>query len=130
MTDYELVEIFAATLSTLIELVMAFISATSAFLIVLYLTGDALPLFLKKLITAIYCSSGVFFILLFQRIMTMEIDIRDQMGESLSWHTAVYEPQWLLYGLMYLGLTIMTLLMTGSIWYMFKTGTPENNDSQ
>ena len=77
MTDYELVELFAGTLGTLIEVVMAFISATSAFLIVIYLAGDELPLFLKNLITAIYFSSGLFFIVLFQRTVTMEIDIRN-----------------------------------------------------
>jgi hypothetical protein len=125
MTDYELAELFAATLSTLIEVVMAFISATSAFLIVIYLAGDELPLFLKNLITAIYFSSGLFFIMLFQRTITMEIDIRDQMGQSLSWHPGVYEPEWMLHGLMYLGLAIMILLMAGAIWYMLHTYKPE-----
>jgi hypothetical protein len=122
MTDYELIDVFTSCIGLMINIFMAFISVTSAFLIVLFLAGDELPVFLKKLITAIYCAAGIFVIAIFHRTFTMQIDVRDQMGPSLAWHTGVYEPQWLMPAVMYIGIAIMLMLFIGALWYLIHSG--------
>ena len=117
MTEYELVDAFMNHVGLGMTFFMAFLSATSAFLVAAYLAGSELPVVLARIIVAIYSLASVFLIFSFQRIGNIMLDIREQMHGITEWHTAVYEQQWVIPSAVWLAVVVMSLVFVGSIWF-------------
>src|SRR5210317_2405477 len=98
----------------------SFVSVTSAFLVVVHLASKQLPNLIANLALALYLFASIFFLANFQRSFTMTIAIRDYMASSnMSWYPAVTEARWIMPSTMWVGVTVMTALAAGAIWYFF-----------
>ena len=127
MSDYELVDIFNSNVEVLLALFMAFVSATSAFLVVAYLAAKELSSFLLKVAISLYSITSFLLMGIAERQGAVLIGIRNQMGESLSWHPAVYETQWIMPTLFRSVVIVMALLYASSIWYFFHARNVAND---
>ncbi len=130
MSGYELLDAFDSHLASVISFFVAYISATSAFLVVAYLAAPRLPSLVARLVVGLYSLTAVFFLMIFQRHWTSMLTIRDQMGDAgLSWYPAVYEPPWVLPTAMWVGVIVMSILYVGSVWYFVsaRRGTDGEN---
>jgi len=119
MTEYELADAFLDQTGSLLTYFMAFVSATSALLIVSYFTGANLPVRLSRVVIGIYASTSVFLIVSVQRQSSLILVLREKMQTGLSWHTAVTEPQWVLPSMLWLGFITMVAIFISAIWYFY-----------
>ncbi len=87
MTDFELVDAVASHAALFITFFMAFISATSALLVVAHVAAEKMPVALVRVVIAIYTVTSLFVIGCFQRLTQVALGIQGQMGESLNWQT-------------------------------------------
>lgn len=118
MNDFELLYLFNYYLDTTFTFFVTYISATSAFLAVAYISGKNLPSFFASLVITLYSLTSIFFLISFQRNWLSLIGLRNQMNDAtLNWFPAVYEPHILLYIAMWIGVVVMSLLYVGSVWY-------------
>lgn len=117
MTQYELVDAFLSHISMAVTFLTAFLSATSAFLITVYLAGAKIPTLLSRLMLGIYVIASLFFVTNYNRIWSIAADIRGLMTTEVPWHTSVVEPQWLFPSVGYLGLFVMGAMFIGSVAY-------------
>ena len=117
MTAYELTDAFMNHVQLGMTFFMAFLSATSAFLMVAYIAGSKLPAYLAKVVLAIYTLASIFLIFSFHRVSSIFIAIREEMHGKANWHPAVYEPQAIIHVVQWLVVAIMTLLYLSSLWY-------------
>jgi len=117
MSEYELADAFQSHVQMLGTFFFGFLSATSAYLVVVHLTSREIPKFLARITIAIYTAASIFLIASFQRQSSLLLDIRGLMKEKLPWHTAVYEPQWVMPIIIWLAVGLMTSLFVSSIWY-------------
>ena len=118
MSGYELLDAFDSHLSSVISFFVAYISATSAFLVVGYLAAKDLPALVARLAISLYSLTAIFFLAVFQRHWTSLLTIRSQMRDAgLVWYPAVYEPQWIIPTTLWTGVFVMAVLYAGSIWY-------------
>jgi hypothetical protein len=58
MSDYELVDAFMRHVGVIMVFFMAFLSATSAFLVVVHLAAAAIPKLLVRVTVTVYTASG------------------------------------------------------------------------
>ena len=79
VSEYELLDAFESHLGTAVTFFVAYISATSTFLVVAYLAAEDLRAFVANLVAALYSLSSIFLLLLFQRHWTSVMAIRDKM---------------------------------------------------
>ena len=122
MSQYELVDLWITHLTLAMTVFVAFLSATSAFLIVAHFKGKELRQALYRIITALYCVSAVFFLLMFAKTLEGALDIREQAKlAGLDWFNIVYEPQILAPTIFTIGFIVQVLLAVGSIWYLRST---------
>ena len=117
MTQYELVDAFLSHIAMAVTFLTAFLSATSAFLITVYLAGAKIPTLLSRLMLGIYVIAALFFVTNYNRIWSIAADIRTLMTGDVPWHTSVKEPQWLFPSVGYLGLFVMGAMFIGSVAY-------------
>jgi len=118
MSESELIELWIDHMDFLVTLLVAFLSATSAFLVVANLKGKELPTSLSRLVIYLYCVASVFFIGFMAKVAEGIFNLRGQMHEAgLSWYVVVYEPQFILPSLFIAGAFIMVSLVIGSVWY-------------
>ncbi len=96
MSEYEVVDLFNSHAETLLTILMGFISATSAFLIVAYLVAKELSAFLASVAMALYSIASLVLMALAERQGTALVDLRGQMRQILSWHPGTYEDQWIM----------------------------------
>jgi hypothetical protein len=130
VTEYELLDAFNSYLTATFTFFVSYMSATSAFLAVAYIVGRNLQPFLVKLVIGIYSLTAIYFILIFQRHWTSLIEIRAKMkGMELTWFPAVAEPQIFLPVAMWIGVIVMLVLYTGSVWYLFSTRRTDDGDT-
>ena len=130
MSGYELLDSFDSHLASVISFFLAYISATSAFLVVAYLTAPQLPRLVARLVVGLYSLTAVFFLMIFQRHWTSMLTIRDQMADTgLSWYPAVYEPRWILPITMWFGVIVMSVLYVGSVWYFVSVRRGSDGDN-
>ena len=124
MTNYETLDAFTSHMDLVHVYFASFISATSAFLVVVHIASKQLPKLISNLAVALYAFTSIFFIVNFQRSFTMTIGVRDYMTNSnISWYPAVLEPRWIMPTTMWIGVFVMTVLTAGSIWYFFTKGS-------
>ncbi len=122
MSQYELVDLWITHLTLAMTVFVAFLSATSAFLIVAHFKGKELRQALYWIITALYCVSAVFFLLLFFKTLEGALDVREQAKlAGLDWFNIVYEPQILAPTIFTIGFIVQVFLAVGSIWYFRST---------
>ncbi len=122
MSQYELVDLWITHLTLAMTVFVAFLSATSAFLIVAHFKGKELRQALYWIVTALYCFSAVFFLLMFAKTLEGALDIREQAKlAGLDWFNIVYEPQILAPTIFTIGFIVQVLLAVGSIWYLRST---------
>ena len=94
MTEYELLDLWLAMLEFAVTVVVAFLSATSALLIVAHLKGKDFSPMLFRMVTAVYCVAAAFFLIMCGKTSESALDIRGQMlAAGIDWHNTVYEPQ-------------------------------------
>ena len=97
---------------------MAFISSTSAYLIVANIKGRELPNKLFVLVTCLYILASTYFILFYVKVCESMLNVRTRMIEAnMDWHTVVYEPQFIFPAIVSIGGILMISLAIGSIWY-------------
>ena len=122
MSQYELVDLWITHLTLAMTVFVAFLSATSAFLIVAHFKGKELRQALYWIVTTLYCVSAVFFLLVFAKTLEGALDVREQAKlAGLDWFNIVYEPQILAPTIFTIGFIVQVLLAVGSIWYLRST---------
>jgi len=122
MSQYELVDLWITHLNFAMTVFVAFLSATSALLIVAHLKGKDLQPLLYRIITALYSVAAVFFLLLFAKTLEGALDIRGQMHMAdLDWYNTVYEPQIIAPSILTIGLLVQVMLAVGSLLYFRST---------
>jgi len=117
MTEYELADIFQSHVQMMGTFFFGFLSATSAYLVVVHLAGREIPGFLARVTLAIYAAASVFLVTSFQRQSMLLLDVRELMASGMPWHTAVYEPQWIMPTMIWIAVGVMVVLFVSSIWY-------------
>jgi hypothetical protein len=121
MSQYELVDLWITHLNFAMTVFVAFLSATSALLIVAHFKGQ-LQRSLYRIVIALYCVAAVIFILLFAKTLEGALDIRGQMGAAnMNWYNTVYEPQLIAPTVLTIGLLVQIMLAVGSLWYLKST---------
>ena len=78
MSQYELVDLWITHLTLAMTVFVAFLSATTAFLIVAHIKGPELRQSLYRIVTTLYCVAVVFFVLMYAKTLEAAIDIRGQ----------------------------------------------------
>jgi hypothetical protein len=122
MSQIDLANVWITHLNFAITLFVAFLSATSALLIVAHFKGSELQRSLYRIITALYCVSAVFLLLMFGKTLEAALDIRGQMVEAeMVWYNTVYEPQMVAPTVFTIGLFTQVLLAAGALWYFRST---------
>jgi hypothetical protein len=122
MTDYELVDLWVTHWALAMSVFVAFLSATSALVIVAHLKGAHLERSVYRLTVSIYSVAAVFLIVLFAKIAEGALNVRGQMHESdLQWFVAAYEPQFTAPSVLALGVIVQIALAVGSLWYFRST---------
>ena len=117
MTAYELVDAFNSTSNSTLSFVLAYISATSAFVVIAHIASNELPAYIARLATAIYTFVAVFLIGATERSLRLLVSIREQMPGVVDWHLAVVEPRWFLPSFSVAALVVMCALYAASVWY-------------
>ena len=122
MTQYELLDIWQNHLALGMNVFVAFLSATSAVLIVANLKGAELPKLVYRLVVALYSVAATFLILLYGKVMEAALDVRGQMLlAEMPWFNTVYEPQFVAPLVFGTGFIVQVLLAIGSLWYFRST---------
>ena len=120
MTDFELADLLVSHLEALLGFLTAFVSLTSAFLVAAFFGEGRLSKLLARLTAGIYSLAAIFFIFVTQRIGSIMAGIQAQMGESLAWHPAAYEPESILLVTRWFLVFAMTCAYLFSMWYFFR----------
>lgn len=119
MSPSDLITHWIEHMNFLVTLLLAFLSSTSAFLIVANVKGKDLPKRLSGLVLSLYCFASVFFLGFMWKVAEGIFNLRLQMREAgMNWYVVVYEPSGVLPSLFVVGALIMVALMIGSMWYL------------
>jgi hypothetical protein len=122
MSHYELVDLWITHLTLAMTVFVAFLSATSAYLIVAHFKGGELRQSLYRIVTALYCVAAVFFLLMYAKTLEAAIDIRGQaILADMDWYNIVYEPGMMAPFIFTTGFIVQVLLAVGSVWYFRST---------
>ena len=122
MSQYDLVGLWITHLNFAITLFVAFLSATSALLIVAHFKGSELQQSLYRIVTTLYCVSATFLLLMFAKVIEAALNIRSQMVEAeMIWYNTVYEPQSVAPTVFTIGFVAQVLLAAGAVWYFRST---------
>lgn len=118
MTDFELVDLWLSHWVLAMSVFVAFLSATSALIVVANLKGADLQPFVYRLVVNVYAVAAVFLIVVFAKISEGMLNVRTQMHEhNLQWFNAAYEPQFIAPVILTLGVIVQVALAIGSLWY-------------
>ncbi len=122
MSHYELVDLWITHIAFSMTVFVAFLSATSAFLIVAHFKGDQLQQSLYRIVTALYSVAAAFFLLLYAKTMEAAMDVREQARlADMDWYNIVYEPGMMAPFIFTTGFVVQVLLAVGSVWYFRST---------
>jgi len=118
MSQSELVNLWVTHMDFLLVLFVAFMSATSAFVIVANVKGKDLQPTACKLVRYLYIVASVFFIVFMGKVAESILNLRGQMhAENMDWYNVVYEPQFVLPLILIAGLVVVVSLVVGSLLY-------------
>ena len=122
MSHYELVDLWVTHMTHLMTVFVAFLSATSAYLIVAHLKGGELRPSLYRIVTALYCVASVFLLLMYAKTLEAALDIRGQaILADMDWYNIVYEPEMMAPFTFATGFIVQVILAVGSVWYFRST---------
>ena len=122
MSHYELVDLWITHITFAMTVFVAFLSATSAFLIVAHFKGGQLRQSLYRIVTALYSVAAAFFLLLYAKTLEAAMDVREQARlADMDWYNIVYEPGMMAPFIFTTGFVVQVLLAVGSVWYFRST---------
>lgn len=122
MSQYELIDLWVSHIGHAITVFVAFLSATTAYLIVAHFKGGELRQSLYRIVTALYCFGAIFFMLLYAKSLEAAINIREQARlAEIDWYNAVYEPPMIALIAFSMGFVVQAVLAAGSVWYFRST---------
>ena len=122
MSHYELVDLWITHMTHAMTVFVAFLSATSAYLIVAHFKGGELRQSLYRIVTALYCVAAVFFLTMYAKSMEAAINIREQARlADMDWYNIVYEPPMIAPIIFTTGFVVQVILAVGSVWYFRST---------
>lgn len=125
MNAHDLVDLWMTHLNLAMTLFAAFLSATSAFLLVAHFKDGELRKSLYRIVLSLYVVAVTFFLLLFAKTLEGALDVRGQMREAgVDWYNTVYEVQWIAPTVFTIGFFVQVLLAAGAIWYFRSTREP------
>ena len=102
----------------LLVLFVAFMSATSAFVIVAHVKGKELHPMACTLVRCLYVVASVFFLVFMGKVSESILNIRGQMHKAnMDWYNVVYEPQFVLPLILIIGMVVVISLVVGSLWF-------------
>jgi len=103
----------------LLVLFVAFMSATSAFVVVANIKGKDLSPPACKLVRYLYVVASMFFLVFMGKVAESILNLRGQMhAANMEWYNVVYEPQFMLPLILITGLVVVVSLIVGSLWYL------------
>lgn len=118
MNQHDFLDVWVMHSNFLLTVFVAFISGTSAYLIVANVKGRELHTKLFLLVSCIYILASTFFILFYIKVSESMLNVRTQMIEAnLNWYNVAYEPQFIFPMILTIGGILMISLAAGSIWY-------------
>ena len=129
MSEFELTESFVNHVGLFITFFMAYLSASSAYLAVVYIAGRSIPRFLNLTLTAIYSAASIFLTFSTAQIGTLVRAIQLQLRESVAWHPAATEPIWIIPTVAWTLVAIMAAVYVASIGYMVHVRGEQNDSS-
>jgi hypothetical protein len=119
MSQSELVGLWVTHMDFLVVLFVAFMSATSAFVIVANIKGKDLSSPACRLVRWLYVVASVFFLVFMGKVAESILNLRGQMfAANMEWYNAVYEPQFILPLILVIGFVVAVSLVVGSLWYL------------
>ena len=122
MSQYELIDLWVTHLAHAVTVFVAFLSATTAYLIVAHFKGGELRQSLYRIVTALYCFAAVFFVLMYAKSLEAAINIREQARlADMDWYNIVYEPPMIAPIIFTTGFVVQAVLAVGSVWYFRST---------
>jgi len=118
MSQYELIDLWVTHITHAITVFVAFLSATTAYLIVAHLKGGEIRQSLYRIVTALYCVGAVFFVVMYAQSLVAAINIREQARlAEMDWYNAVYEPPMIAPIVFTTGFIVQVILAVCSVWY-------------
>jgi len=121
MDEYQIVDLFNSHVETLIAIFMAFVSTTSAFLIVTYLAASEFPTILARVTVGLYVITSVTLMGIGEREAATLLALRARMVGVATWHPVVLEPEWIAPAASYAMVSVMALLLISSMWFFIYT---------
>jgi len=119
MSQSELVGLWVTHMDFLVVLFVAFMSATSAFVIVANIKGKDLSSPACRLVRWLYVVASVFFLVFMGKVAESILNLRGQMlAANMEWYNVVYEPQFILPLILVIGFIVAVSLVVGSLWYL------------
>ena len=121
MTDYEIADLLSSHVENILAFLMAFVSLTSAFLVAVFFGKDKLSKMLSRLVAALYSLGSLFLIFVTLKIGHIALGLQLLMGESMIWHPAYTEPDWIMPIAINFIVFAMLAAYLCSMWYLFKS---------
>ena len=119
MNQSELIDLWLTHMDFLLVLFVAFISATSAFVVVANVKGKELSLAACRLVRHLYIVASMFFLVFMGKVSESILNLRGQMhNANMEWYNVVYEPQFILPLILGSGFDVVVSVMGGSLWYL------------
>jgi hypothetical protein len=119
MSQSELVDLWVTHMDFLLVLFVAFMSATSAFVVVANIKGKDLSLAACRLVRYLYVVASMFFLLFMGKVSESILNLRGQMhAANMEWYNVVYEPQFILPLILITGFVVVVSVIGGSLWYL------------
>ena len=119
MSQSELINLWITHMDFLLVLFVAFMSATSAFVVVANIKGKDLSPPAYKLARYLYVVASMFFLVFMGKVAESILNLRGQMhAVNMEWYNVVYEPQFMLPLILITGLVVVVSLIVGSLWYL------------
>ena len=119
MNQSELIDLWLTHMDFLLVLFVAFISATSAFVVVANVKGKELSRAACRLVRLLYIVASMFFLVFMGKVSESILNLRGQMHKAnMEWYNVVYEPQFILPLILGAGFVVVVSVMGGSLWYL------------
>ena len=119
MSESEFIDLWVTHANFLVTLFVAFMSATSGFLIVANIKGKELQPIAYNLVRYLYIVASVFFIVFMGKVAESMLNLREQMrAADMDWYNVVHEPQFIFPLILITGLFVLISLAVGSLWYL------------
>lgn len=118
MSQSELIDLWVTHMDFLLVLFVAFMSATSAYVVVANIAGENLSLAAYRLVRYLYVVAAAFFLVFMGKVAESILNLREQMhAANMEWYNVVYEPQMILPLILVTGFVVVVSVIVGSLWY-------------